>query len=56
MWSATVTLFKCRIKADLRDRAEKSGRGRNGNRDEPCCQIVVLLESQGKCALGAFES
>ena len=33
MWSATVTLFKCRVKADLRDRAEKSGRGRNGNRE-----------------------
>ena len=32
MWSATVALYKCRIKADLRDRAEKSGRGRNGNR------------------------
>ena len=43
MWSATVALYKCRIKADLRDRAEKSGRGRNGNREAQCCQIVRVF-------------
>ena len=49
VWSATVALYKCRIKADLRDRAEKSGgRGRNGNREEAqCCQIVRLVILQG---------